>query len=239
MSARTAAALLSVIATVAVSSSAQADVLSPVDGATVGARPVFTFENAGPPGSARIEVSRSPDVQTAGRAVGAFVDPTDSAGSFFGDDPTLPPNALRWNSPGLPAGRYFWHARLEMYDGLDGLRPWTAVRSMVVADEPPVFAGWTLRAQRLRSRTVRGHRCQRVRLRGRVAFTDNDRTPRVSLVLRVRRGGRTVDRVRGLLGGTGRYDAIVCAPGRSLLVQPVLVDHAGHVVRGPSRRVRS
>lgn len=209
-------------------------ITSPVDGEDVSSRPTFTVDGDPARGSLTVEVSKSPDLRTAGDGAGTFVDKADDDIAFFGDDPALPLTAVRWGPSRLNAGTYYWHGLIETYDERPKV-PWSPVLKFTVADEPAIFTGWTLRADRLRKRAG----CPRVRLRGAITFEDNDASPQVAAVLTVKGGGRTLKRAKGTLDYSGdRFDVTVCTRAAKVSAAVALTDRGGNRTDVPSRTVR-
>jgi hypothetical protein len=209
-----------------------ATVLAPRDGDTVPAEPMFTYDFL--QGTAEVELSRSPDLLTSGPAVGSFVDIAASEFAVLYLHEPLD-GVLRFTQP-VNAGRYFWHTRMRDDGAVPGSgtdTPWTQVATLDVADEPAVLEGWTLQTQRLH--TIAG--CRRLRLRGKIAWHDNDPHPDVRLVMAVRRNGSTITKARQQLDYFGRYDVTVCARGPGLSIAPRLEDRIGQVTVGAGRRI--
>jgi hypothetical protein len=221
-----------------------ADVVSPVSGATVGSRPVFTFDFAR--GNARVEFSRAADVKTAGDEAGSFVESyADDSFTIGGEFSEGPPYVFTPIFPDrLSAGRYFWHVRADDYadDGEPGggAKPtWGPIRTLTVRDEPALFEGWTIRVQRLRARG----RCRsRLRARGTIAWSDNAESPTVRYGVTLSAAGRTLGRVGGELSEFSRsFDGIICArrATRAGRVQAAVAlrDTARQITAGPRRTV--
>lgn len=207
-------------------------VVSPTDGDAVPSRPTFTLDAEAQGASLTVEVARTSELLTAGYRTGWFVDPVESNIGFF-DRPPL--NALQWDTGRLPAGKYFWRSLIKTYDE-NPVSVWSAVQTFYVEDEPPIIEGWTLRAERLRRRPT----CRDTlwRLRGRVAYTDNDRTPRVRLALLLRHPAVTRT-LRAPLDYGDRFDVLVCTRKTRITVTPVLTDRVGQAVRGQARPLRA
>ena len=211
-----------------------ADAIAPKDGETVSSRPTFAFDFTN--GRADIQLSHSPEVKAAGDDAGAFVDVVaDQLALLY---MRTPPDGLApWEGPRLAAGAYFWHVKVrddgaEPYSGTE--TGWGPTRRLIVRDEPVIFEGWTVRAERIRPRP--GCRTP-LRLRGKVAFDDNDATPRVSLSLVIKAAGRVIKRARPVLDYASRYDGYVCTRHRQVTVSPFLRDRAGQLTPGPQRTV--
>lgn len=213
------------------------EVLAPVDGAQVGSLPTFAFTLTN--GAVDVELSRTPDVKVAGEDAGAFVDDT-GPGFYFLLYRRSPRDGLGVATRPLHAGTWYWHERARNDDLGDAaeMGPWGTVRRLVVEDETPIFEGWTLQAQRL----ARRGSCRRVRLRGRLVWSDNDDTPHVKAALRVR--GELQGTVRTLVVRFGEvsssqtYDRVVCAPAPGRLrVTPEVIDEAWQQARGPVKIV--
>ncbi len=223
----------SVFALSGVASAQAASVVSPANGATVDAKPTFQFDFFD--GSVDVELSALPDVMTAGRHAGSFVDP--SAGDFFILRPGDPlPGQAVWGQLPLNAGRYYWHVKTSNYDdvlptGTDGL--WQPTMTLTVRDEPIVFEGWTFTARRIRTKK----RCRtEVAVLGKLVYTDNvddsNRGARYSIT--VKAGRKTVGQLHGSLGAdsSGDYAGIVCTKAAKLSATATLRDAAGHVSPG-------
>lgn len=210
-----------------------ADAIAPRDGETVSSLPTFAFDFVY--GTADIELSRAPDVRTDGPEAGSFVD--YAAGNYALLYQRNPPDGLApWPTSGrLKSGLYYWHVKVRddgSRDGYGETQPYGVVRTLTVRDEPAVLEGWTLRADRLHAT----ERCRRVRLRGKVAWSDNDDTPKARLTLNVRAGGRTL-RWRQPLDYSGGFDTIICTRATRLAVTPKVVDRIGQVTAAASRTV--
>lgn len=227
------------------SPAAAADVVEPQSGATVSSRPSLTFDFAR--GSALVEFSRSPETKLAGDDVGAFVEQYASDFIIVGGDAAEgPPYVFTPIFPArLAAGRYYWHVKADddADDSQEGGAPpvtWGPLRTIVVADEPAVIEGWTARVQRLRPR---GKRCRtRLRIRGTIAWSDNDDTAIADYTVRLRAGGRVLGRVRGRFGVFDRtYDGVVCSRRRSgarrVTATVSLRDKGREVTTSPGRRI--
>lgn len=166
--------------------------------------------------------------------IGGFVDPGPTF--FFILYNRVPRDGLGVTTRRVSAGSWFWHARTRN-DDLPGFAvdegPWGQVRRMVVADEAPLFEGWTLRAQRLRARGS----CRRVRLRGKIAWSDNDDTPHTIVRLSVRGGGRAITVPLGVNEYDSSFDRVICAPRGRLRVTPTVEDESVQQARGPAKFV--
>lgn len=214
---------------------AAAAAIAPGDGATVPSRPTFAFDFVN--GAAEIELARSPETKVAGEDTGAFVDRMASQYSLLYS--REPPDGLApWTEGRLAAGRYFWHVNVRD-DGSSTFSGtwsgWQRTMTLTVADEPIVFEGWTIRADRARRRP--GCRDRVVRLRGTFAFDDNSRSLDARYVLRLSAGARRLS-LRGEVSTfQGGFDRMFCTRARSATVTPFLRD-ARHVVPGPRRRIR-
>lgn len=215
----------------AASVASAADVVAPADGAAVPSRPTFTIdtENA----SAEVEWSRFADVLTAGSEMGSFVD--RGGGTYIGST-----GSRSTRSTGrLDSGAWYWRSAITTHDAdYNPTTTWTPIRTMRVADEPPIFEGWTLRAQRIRPR--RG--CSTpVRLRGIVRADDNESTERLRLTLSLRAPGRPSTLLRGAMEDPIiglRFDRLVCSRRSRFTVVPAVSDPAGMRTAGPGRVVR-
>lgn len=206
-----------------------ASVVSPADGATVSATPTFTFDFA--KGFADIELSHTSDIQASGAHAGEFVHRANEVDGFFED------GKLTASDP-IDAGAYYWHAQVADDNDPSNpgrvLGPWSALRRMTVKDEPPVFIGWTIGAAYTRHTSS----CSaRVRLRGKVAWEDNDATPRVALRLTITSGGQLIKTVRLGLNSKDRFDGTVCTRHRKLKITPRIVDRIGQATRGKTHTV--
>ena len=205
-----------------------ADVVSPVDGETVGSRPQFMFDFVS--GAADIELSRSSDVKTAGDETGAFVEPTTSDFRLVSDgQPVL------WRGERVVAGRYFWHVKAHSYDDMSAPEVWSPTRTFTVRDEPVILEGWTARAKRLRGRSSSCH--NRVQVGGRIAFDDNDADESIRYTVAFSAAGRTVGRVRGTNASYTDYAGVICTNARRLRVMVTLRDRGGHLVGGAPRQI--
>lgn len=205
-----------------------ASVLTPVDGATVPARPTFTFDFA--KGFAGIELSRSAALQASGPSAGEFVDRSDDVIGFVTN------GRLKATAP-IDAGTYYWHARVAADDPSNPARalgPWSALRRMTVADEPPDFLGWTIQAAIAKHNSA----CSsRVRLRGKVSYEDNDADPRIRFRMRISSGGHLLVTRTVSLNGKDHFDTTFCSRHRKLKVSPQILDKAGHVTKRGSRTI--
>lgn len=208
------------------------DAIAPVDGAVVGSRPIFAFDFLY--GTAEVELSRSPDLKASGPEVGAFVS------RVIGDFQLLyarePPDGLMPFAYRIEAGRYFWHTKVRNDGGPDGFGtegPWGPVRTLTVRDEPIAIEGWTARKNRLRQIGS----CKRLRIRGTIAFNDNDRAPQVQVQVVVRNvAGRILGRISGsALFGSASYDGIICTAATKVRLTPYLRDRGRHLVSSPPR----
>lgn len=219
-----------------------ASVTSPRSGETVSAKPAFTFDFAR--GNASVELSKSADVKSAGDDAGAFVDEYASDSWILGGPFASPqPYLLEPGYPGrLGAGRYFWHARLDDYADDDdrGDGPpvsWGPVQTLTVRDEPAIFEGWTLRAQVFKRKT---RACKSiVRFRGKVAFSDNEETPNLTLTLRLKAGSKTMNLRSDLSRFETEFDHRVCTRRTNFSVAPFLRDSGNHVTPGPIKSARA
>ena len=161
--------------------------------------------------------------------MGWFVDAADSGGSF-NDDP--PFNSLPWGPNPINSGSYYWRALVNThYDGRSST--WSPVATLTVRDEPALFEGWTLTAQRLAQRG----RCKRLRVRSTIAFSDNEPgSPKASLTLVVRAGGKVKARIKWRDKYSGeRLSSIACLANRKLTVTAYVRDSSGHLTMGPTR----
>lgn len=220
-----------------------ADALSPLDGDTVGSKPTFVFDVLN--GVAEIELSRSPETLTAGPNAGEFVDEVASEYAIlYTREPR--DGVAPWSGLPLNSGEYFWHVRLRddgIADSLEGVQyPWGPVRTLIVSDEPAVFEGWLVRAQRLRATP----KCRtRLRLFGTISWSDNEAEPSVTYSVALKAGTRTVGRVRGSFTSTYRpaFDGSICSKrrvtARTLKVTAALRDTGGHLVIGEPRLIRA
>ena len=139
---------------------------------------------------------------------------------------------------------WYWHVKADDYadDGDDGRSGspvrWGTVRRLIVIDEPLVFEGWTVRAQRLRAQG----RCRsRLRVSGTFAFADNSDRPTARFSIRLLSRGATVARLRGDISEFDRtYDEVVClrrSTPRQLTAVAAVRDPGAHVVEGVRRAV--
>ena len=171
-------------------------VTGPPEGSLVGSRPQFTLGgDLTAVMFATVEVSEDPALLTAGEDPGAFLSRFEWSVWSVPED--APANVLTWDQDRpLPAGEYFWHARLN--SGADPavyLQPgisWGPVGTFAVNDEPALVEGWVVRARRLSTR----QRCARVQVTATVAFSDNDPDPSVALTVTLKQGSRVVLRLR-------------------------------------------
>ena len=223
--------LAAVVAAISVTASPAyaLEVLEPVDGATVAPAPTFRFDFT--EGYVFVEVSRSPDVQTSGSDAGRFVE-SDSSDIFI-LKPTDPTPGLATWSDTIPAGSWYWHARMED-ESYDNER-WSDVRRFTVLDGPPSFNGWTLRTQRLRKRKG----CpRRWRIEGAIAFSDNAEAPKVRYSVRLA-VGRKVKRLRGTIDRfSNDYSRAVCLPAGTLKASAAIRDPAGQFAEGPPKSLK-
>ena len=206
-----------------------ASVVTPVDGATVSATPTFTFDFT--KGFADIELSHAPDIQASGAHAGEFVKRDDEVVGFVSGGKLTGPEPI-------DAGFYYWHAQVsddnDPNNPASVLGPWSALRRMTVKDQPPDFIGWIVGA----ALTNHTSACSsRVRLRGKVAYSDNDATPRVTLHVRISSGGHLITIRQLHLNAKDNFDATVCTRHRTLKLSPRLVDRIGHVTRGTPHTV--
>lgn len=217
----------SVVVSMVASTAHAAQILSPRSGDTVGAFPTFTFDFA--EGRAEVEYATTPEIKASD---GSFVDPTSS--DFF-----LVRNGRASQSNRLLAGQRYWHIRMgsdvEEDAGAPYLGPWSPVMTITVRDEPAVFDGWTFSAKRLRGNRL----CPSVlRLRGVIAWQDNDRATKIRAWISLLKGSRSVSRAEQLVASDGRFNAILCTrrPIRFDRVVARIIDRAGHVTRGVDKR---
>jgi hypothetical protein len=204
-----------------------ATVVTPADGATVSALPTFTFDFT--KGFADIELSRTPDIQASGSHAGQFADRAAEVSGFVS-------GAKLTASDPIDGGAYYWHAQVsddnDPANPTSTLGPWSSLRRITVKDEPPDFIGWIVGA----ALTKHTSACSsRVRLRGKVAYTDNDATPRVRFRVRVSSGGRLITDRELHLDHKDNFDATLCTRHRRLKITPRLVDRIGQVTRRGSR----
>ena len=201
-----------------------ATVISPADDETVSATPAITLGEV--PSYINYEFSRTPDLMQAGPDAGQFVDPAEQEFLAFPKD-----GVVAYEGLPLKAGPYFFHVQ----DG--DSREWTPVIRVIVRDEVPVFAGWTISARRIANR--KSCKKRRVALSGKVRYIDNaedDEELRVGLP--VSAGGTRVGRIAAVgQSGTASLAGVVCTSSRRLTVGLSLRDVAGHITRGPSRVV--
>ena len=210
-----------------------ADAVAPADGAIVSSAPTFAFDFA--VGIALVEVAVDPAVKTSGEDAGAFVAPVASDLTVLTD--RRPQDGLApWQGDRLNAGRYVWHVFARDDSRQDGnTGAWTPTRSFVVADEPPAFGSWRVRAKRLKRKT---RACPNiVRVYGAVSFTDNDAEPAAELAMTLRVGGKRTEIRDDVTAATRDFSALVCTKHTRFAAEPALRDIAGNVATGPTRRV--
>jgi hypothetical protein len=221
-----------------VDTSQAATVISPADGALVGSRPIFGFDLQ--EGDATVELSKSPDVLVSGTSAGAFVDvAARDYGTVGGAG--RPPGVLRWNgSPSrLLAGRYYWHAEIDNYDGVrePGEGAWSPTRVLTVRDEPPEVEGWTLTVTRLKPQGF----CDRVRVAGVLRVSDNARPQLVRLTVVLDTGtGVILDAPGAMIDAevvTDTYERTFCTRASRLAVFLEVDDPSGQTTRTESRAV--
>ena len=188
-------------------------------------------------GKVQVEWSRSADLRTD---TGEFVEPELEVLALAYDSP-FQAAELQPSSP-IAAGRWFWHAKLRDDDGdaFGGTEtPWQPARTMVVRDEPIVFAGWTARKTRVNPRRC-ADRSDRYAyaLTGTFAWEDNADTPTASYRLKVRVSGKS----RIFKGKLGRYETsytvAFCTNGTRATVTPTLIDPAGHRSTAAAKRLK-
>lgn len=216
-----------------------ADVVSPANGDLVAPKPVFAFDIAR--GRAEVEVARTADVRTAGEDIGAFVERVASGSFTIGGTYDNSPYVASSLGDPLEAGNYFWHAKVDDYaddppDAAGPPVPWGPLRRFTVIDAAPVIEGYTLRADRLRKRG----KCERVRVRGKVVFTDNsDGETEARLSIQLKAGGRIIGRVRSEVSQYGNsFDGTICTRASRLAVEVALRDDAGNFAPGVPRTVK-
>jgi hypothetical protein len=206
-----------------------ASVVTPVDGATVSAMPTFTFDFA--KGFADIELSRTPAIQATGAHAGQFADRADEVVGFVTGGKLTGPEPI-------DAGAYYWHASVaddnDPANPAKVLGPWSALRRMTVKDEPPTFIGWIVGA----AYTKHTSACHsKVRLRGKVAYDDNDANPRISVRISITSGGKLIKSIKLSLNSDDRFDGTFCSRHRKLKLTPHVVDRIGQATRGPTHTV--
>jgi hypothetical protein len=218
------------------------DAVAPQHGARVGSQPEFAFDFAR--GNVELEFSRSPDVTTAGQDPGAFVE-RDSGEDFIIGGPLASGPPFRYGPGRLSAGVHYWHVKADDYaddddgNGQPGPRPtWGPIRTMVVADEPVIFEGWSVRMRRLKARG----RCRgRARVSGTIAWSDNSDRPTARYSIRLSVGSRTLARIRGRFGQFERtFSGDICTRGRlpaRVVASAALRDTGGHLAASPRRPV--
>jgi hypothetical protein len=222
-------------ATLAATPAHGATVISPADGDTVSAHPTFAFDFLN--GVAEIELSRSSDTLTAGSDQGGFVDTAYTQFSVLYVRSPLD-GLAPWTGRPIDAGRYYWHVKTRD-DGADtgsgAETPWQPTKTLDVLDEPAVFEGWTLQTQRL---ARQGTCTRRLRLSGKIAWSDNGPGFNMDYSIRLTAGGRTIANVRGNLSTT--YANVVClkTTATKIMAAPFLRDQGDHVTRGTSRTIR-
>lgn len=208
------------LATAAPGTAGAQEVRGPDDGATVTSEPVFSFDTSAT--SASVELSRSSDLRAD---TGRFVDVAYDDIFVLDHEPRN--GIARWRLGRIAAGTYYWHASLDI-NYQPG--PWSPLRRLTVPDEPPRIEGMTLDAKRLRPIG----NCARVRLRGKVAWTDNDSDSKGTLVIGL---GTSTGTVSLPLSFAGEFDGVACARGAVSTLAIKLVDRAGQSARGPDRTV--
>jgi hypothetical protein len=213
-----------------------ATIVSPQNGATVPSMPMFVPDFA--TGNVQVEWSRSADMRTD---TGEFVEP--DLGSVFAlayNSPFQAPD-LQPSSP-IAAGRWFWHAkqRDDRGDAASGTEtPWLGVSTMVVRDEPIVFAGWTVKKTRLNPRRCADRSARfAYSLTGTFAWEDNADNPTASYRLKVRVNGKS-QTFKGKLDRYNTTDAVtLCTSGTRATVTPTLIDPAGHGSTVAAKRLK-
>jgi hypothetical protein len=217
-----------------------ADVLSPADGATVPSRPDFLVDYT--QGTLEVELAHTPDVLTAGDQAGQFVEPVRMRFMLVGVGGQSPGVALWGQSPGLTAGRYFWHARPNDY-ATEIARgfvpyPWGSTRTLVVRDEPIVFEGWTLRAHRVaRSRCAKRFKAA-FRVTGTIAWSDNAEHPKAGYAITLRSGPTRAVLRGSLTTSPGGFSHLVCTNHTAARATVALRDAAGQVTAGAAKQLR-
>lgn len=228
---RSALLALAVLALALPSAAGAADATSPQDGATVPSRPTFAYDFTN--GVGEVELSRSPDVLTAGDNVGGFVDvaASDYAVLYSRE----PRDGLAPFSRRLDSGLYYWHVRTRNDDNENAaFTVWGPTRTLTVEADPIAYEGWTLRAQRLKRRG----KCSRLRLRGTVSYNDNDPRPSVTGTLTVRAGGRVVARGRWKpTYSPAQFDGVFCVKPRRFTVTVAVTDRDDYRAESPRRSV--
>ncbi len=236
---RRSAPLLFVVVAIALEAQSvqAATAISPANGATVSSTPGFQFDFLY--GTANIELSKQPDVTTAGDDVGSFVDPERTRFLSLSSDAV---NGLAsWpNESPLIAGRYYWHIKTrddgsELGVGVQG--PWQPTMTLTVRDEPIVFEGWTLTAHRIRATRT----CKTlVGIYGKFKFSDNvdalKLSARYSIALKA--SNKVVGRITGSTDWGEGYSGVICTKATKFTASPTLRDPAGHVTPGTAKAVR-
>jgi hypothetical protein len=210
-------------------------IVYPQSGDTVPSKPVFVPDFA--TGKVQVEWSRSADLRTD---TGAFVEPVDSVFALAYDTPFTA--AELQASSRIAAGPWFWHAKLrdDHGDAFSGTEtPWQPARTMVVRDEPIVFAGWTARKTRINSRRC-ADRSDRYAyaLTGTFAWEDNADKPTASYRLKVRVSGKSRTFKGKLDQYDTRYTVAFCSNATRATVTPTLIDPAGHRSTAAAKRVK-
>jgi hypothetical protein len=201
-----------------------ATVLFPSNGETISSMPSIVVSDV--PSYINYEFSQAPDLMQVGPDAGSFVDAVEQEFLGFPKE-----GVVAYDSPPLKPGAYFFHAQ----DG--DSRAWSPVIRVVVRDEVPVFAGWTVAARRAKS--SRPCKQTRVALSGTVRYLDNASDgEELRLGLPVSAGGSRVGRITATgSGGRATFSGVVCTSSRRLTVGLSLKDEAGHIAAGPSRVV--
>lgn len=218
-----------------------ADVVSPADGAIVPSRPSFVVDYA--EGTLEVELSATPEIRTQGDAVGSFIEPAWSNFMLIG---VLgrPAGVAQWGfSPRIDAGRYYWHSKPNDYatEGERPPHPWGPTRTLVVADEPPVVEGWTLRNRRVsraRSRCAKRYRRAYV-ISGTIAWDDNAAglAARYTITLQ-HSSGKTLRLTGSISSSTARFSELVCTNVSATKATIRLRDPAGQLSAGPDKQLR-
>jgi hypothetical protein len=232
------AAIVLIVASCGGADALAATAVSPVDGATVGSRPTFGFDLQ--EGDATVELSKSPDLLVSGTSAGAFVDVAAKHSGTVGGA-GRPAGVLPWRgSPSrLLAGRYFWHAQIDNYDGVrePGEGAWSPTRVLTVRDEPPEVEGWTLTVTRLKPQGF----CDRVRVAGVLRVSDNAQPQLVRLTVVLDIGsGVMLDAPGAMIDAqvaADTYERTFCTRASRLAVFLEVDDPSGQTTRTESRAV--
>ena len=208
-------------------------IVYPQNGATVPSRPVFVPDFA--TGKVAVEWSRSADLRTD---TGEFVAPELASVFGLAYDAPFPAAELQPSSP-IAAGRWFWHAQLRNDSANEPDTPWQPVRTMIVRDEPIVFAGWTAKRTRIDRRRCADRSARYAyALTGTFAWADNADKPTASYRLKVRVSGKSRTFTGKLSQYETSYSVAFCTNGTRATVTPTLIDPAGHRSTVAAKRLK-